>query len=80
MVHPVAMAGAVEPFMQRKANDGRWMDGWMGGMEMADDSMQWEREGREEHTSHSVWNQVEHFDTISGFKGTFRSSFHFFTL
>ena len=38
MVHPVAMAGAVEPFMQRKANDGRWMDGWMGGMEMADDS------------------------------------------
>ena len=49
MVHPVAMAGAVEPFMQRKANDGRWMDGWMGGMEMADDSMQWEKGERNTH-------------------------------
>ena len=25
---PCSLAGAVEPFMQRKANDWRWMDGW----------------------------------------------------
>lgn len=43
------MAGAVEPFMQRKANDVRWMDGWMGGMEMADDSSHdWGRGGGRE--------------------------------
>ena len=67
------MAGAVEPFMQRKANDGRWMDGWAvwkWPMTAAVGEGRREKEGVGNiHLLHTL-TEVEHFDIISAFWAT----------